>query len=471
MLGVLLFSFLSACSATSSNINAVLDIDYLNDFVSKTLPLIEALISNIPIGNFTYSTSLGFINVTVDLENIVAQNTAAEMVFIAPEEPKYGLLHLIDVSTDLVFEYDLKLGATNTGGHGSLAISKTNLTTALNIEAVDGTAQLELQNTTFEFGAFNLTTELEPDLEALIVQLITAELPLIHDLVVSYVNTNLTELVNPILANWVYQFPINNTDLVIDYSLTDSSIISDLEFATVFLNGTIFDSLIPKVYEGKRTELPAYSTTLAPALQLLVNDWAVNNLVLNLWRNIDFTITEIPASLGIDLKLDTDTLAILLPQLRSYFGRKKPVAIRLYQYPIAGAPELVLNKSIYTKAKFATDFLCDPNGRGYEDSIGFLWSVELELTASLNATSIHAAIKKIELNELELLFSVVGNVNVSLVKTLISDVLKAFLPNINKLISNIEVTLPTIPFLSIKRDQLEINEGFIEAAIELGFGI
>lgn len=471
MLGILLLTFLSASSATSSNINAVVDIDYLNDFVSKTLPLIQALISNIPLGNFTYSDNIGILNITVDLKNIVAENTAAEMVFIAPEEPKYGVLHLIDVSTNLVFDYDLIFGATDSAGHGSLAISKTNLTTTLNIEAVDGAAQLELQNTTFTLGAFDLTSELPADLEALIEQLITSEIPVIHDLVVSYVNTDLTQLVNPILANWVYQFPINNTDLVIDYSLTDSSIISDLEFATVFLNGTIFDSMIPKVYEGKRTELPAYSTTLAPALQLLVNDWAVNNLVLNIWRHIDFTITEIPAALGIDLKLDTDTLAILFPQLRSYFGRKKPVAIRLYQYPIAGAPELVLNKSIYTKAKFATDFLCDPNGRGYQDSIGLLWSVEVELTASLNSTSIHAEIKKIELNELELLFSVVGDVNVSLVKTLISDVLKAFLPNINKLINDIQITLPTIPFLSIKKDQLEINEGFIEAAIELGFGI
>lgn len=464
MLSLLAVALIASASAYNSNVNVVANVDYLNTLAGAVLPTVESLINDLKLGNYTFDVKYSFLSANIEVDSVELVNTTSAPAYFELAEPNLVTLKLHDVSTLVKFYYVFKSGFLNYKGNGSLAISETSFTTTLHVDSVNNKPQVFLQNTDVKIGKYVLTTELSSTLQNILVEALTAEIGTIQQTINDKVNT-LGDTVNPLLANVSYAFLIPNTNVVIDASLTDSTVVTNSLFGTAFLNATVYDQSNPQNYAGAKVELPILASLAGP-LQALVSEWAVNEFLLNFYTYADFTIDEIPAEYGVTLT--TTTLATFLPEIRNVYGDNVPVALRFYGTKDKAAPEVHVNNNLSGKLTFANDILVN-SGSGFSRALTLVWGLSFDVSGTLTNFTVNATINSITLDALELADSQIGAVNIDNAKAFLSNMYKVFLPVVNQQLANLTIPSIDIPYVTILSAGAKAGVGYIEAVGEVAW--
>jgi len=461
---LLAVALIASASATSSNVNVVANVDYLNTLAQAVLPTVEGLINDLKLGNYTFDVKYSFLTANIEVDNVELVDTTSSAAYFTLAEPNLLTLKLENVSTLVKFYYVFKSGFLNYKGNGSLAVSETNFVTTVHIESANSKPQVFFQDTAVKIGKFVLQTELSSTLQNILVQALTAEIGTIEQTVASTVNT-LSDTVNPLLAGINFAFAIPDTPVVIDAGLTDSTVATDSLYGTAFLNGTVYDQTNPQTYAGHKVELPTVSSLNGP-LQALVSEWAVNNFLLNFYTYADFTIDEIPAQYGVSLT--TTTLATFLPELRTVYGDNVPLALRFYGTKDKAAPEVHINNGVNGRLAFNNDILVS-NASGFSRALTLAWGLSFDVSGTLTDFTVNATINSITLDGLEVVDTQMGAIDIESSKTFLSNLYKAFLPAVNQQLAALTIPAIDIPYVTILSAGAKSGVGYLEAVAEVAW--
>lgn len=452
--------------ATQSSVHISASQNPFKEVVGILLAFGEGYSIGYGLGNYSIPLSSGILKGTLNLTDVTLQGVTADLgssgiSFVAPNDIE---LVLNDVKAVINFNFVLKESFITYRGTGVLTISKTLFAFYTSILATSkGKPEFfeNFLNTTI--GSLTLTSTLPNTINSALESSLISEIPTIEN-EVKWTIGNKTIEINELLSFVNYQYPIQALNSVIDFHLSQNTLVSNgyLCFAITgeLLNATNSQPFIPFT----PGQLPNTASDNLD-FQGFLADNLVNSLVVAYWDQFNAKVTSLPASFP--LKLTTDGLAFLIPNLKTTYGKGKNVALTFSSSPAYRFPQIWTNNSLNINVTLNTHFSVEVVPGQWQSALDLLTSIYVNADAGLVNTDVSLVINTINVWQVQVINSNVGTVNTYVLNLLLGNLMQLLTPIINVELGNFNITLPKIPYVDITADLVQINTGYIEVAASL----
>ncbi|CAG9317568.1 unnamed protein product [Blepharisma stoltei] len=438
----------------------------LHEIVQILLAFGEGYSINYTLGNFTFNFNAGFKGelelMNVQLQGVTANLTTSGLTFKEPDEIQ---LAINDGKIVVTFNYLLKYGLTykGTGTLTILGLDFDYFITVIQTQPKDK-AQILIRHLAAVITNIELTTTgLSSTIKKLLLEAMISEIPTLEKTIEGYV-ANKTDDINMLLYILPYELELESLRSIIDLHLTQNTSVSNGYLSIPFLgevyNSTTKSSFIP----FKAIDLPAYGAD-GLDFQIFLSDYFLNSLVVAYWGLLNIDLKQLPPT--IPLKLTTDGLAFLIPNLKQTYGKGKNVALTFNSDPAYQYPTVWTNNSLNFNATLQTKFAVQTSSTAWTNALDLLTSIYINANLHLNGTVLNFDINTLDLWQVSVINSNVGTVNTAVLSMLLENLFDILVPIINNDLGKVNISLPKIKYIEFTDDILVLNNGYSEIAANI----
>lgn len=239
------------------------------------------------------------------------------------------------------------------------------------------------------------------------------------------------------------------------------------------LNGEITNVAEQKAYPNNAAAMPDYDPEITQPIHLFASQYVLQAAAKCVWTGVQIPLTSLPDSLGI--KLTTNGLAFLIPQLQKAYGRDRNVTLVL-KGDNSTDPIIKVDNTVGLDAVLKIAFYVD-----YEDENRHAVDLSLRLVGdvqgSLSNSVIALKINSLDIMSLEQTYldpdpkTNMQPVEVNLLLPFLTVIVRTYLVVINLTYSSIPITLPKIPLFKITESEARVKNGYLEAGINLSLDL
>ena len=411
--------------------------------VQEILQIAESLggksLSVLILGNFTYALSS---KVSVQLTNVTADNSISfkypNIFFL---EPNLVSINLTNFSSFVSFNYTEIIDGLKHKAYGNLTAPSVNISiVAAFVRNVDY-LQLEFQSVEVAIANLTLKTQLVSGLDLELQAAINGDLKNIESAVVAVIEAK-GQSIDMVLAGLPRYLPIPPLQMMLDMSLADDTIVestyASLSFRGEFLSYPYRQSILP----FNPRPMPPLQAGGDP-LMAQISEYGVQILVNALWSEINFNLTQLPA--GLPIKLTTDGLGFLVPNLKKTYGPGKNVTIQISKNPLLPYVALELNNGLMELALgMALSFFVVVNPNNISHAVDLQLNFTATIGMNIDDFVLDLNIQAMSLLDVGYTNSDVGNINIVLLQKLLVALFRTILPIVNLLTTNITLPEPNL---------------------------
>ena len=425
--------------------------------VQEILSLAESLggknLAVIPFNNYTYNLSK---TVYVQIYNLSATNAISfkypNIFFVAPNLVQ---INLTNFQSFVKFNYTEVIVLEKIHGYGNITAPSVNISIVATFSEFQGSLQVNFQSVVVQIANVTVNTTLKSGLNIELQNAINSDLPNITKDIEAAIYAEASKI-DLILAGLPKYLPFPPLGLMFDISMANDTLVEGTYMSLSF-KGEILTYPF-------RTAVGVFNPQPLPQLQpgypwqAQFSDYIIETLLNSQYVNLNLTLGEFPP--GIPLKLTTDGLGFLIPNLKKTYGSGKNVTINVM--PSANQPYLTLTSSnglfnigAWITLKFYV--VVSPTNISHAvdldipfdifigfNIINFIMNVDIDHMTLLNITTP---------------FTNVGAVNIPLLNKLLVALFKTVLPIINALIpKDINIPQPNIPVVFYE-SSVTVSEG------------
>lgn len=432
--------------------------------VQEILQIAEGLggkkLSLIPLGNQTYEVTS---SVKVEIENILAKNSISfkypNIFFI---EPNLVSINLTNLSSFVSFNYTEIIVFEKINGFGNLTVPSINITILTAFVRSGVSLQMEIQSVDVQIANVTLNTELKSKEDLALQNAINSNLKAVSLEIEGLIYAEGPKI-DMILAGLPKYLPIPPLQMMLDLGLANDTLVEST-YMTLAFSGEILTY-------PYRTSIAPFNPRPLPLLepgyplQAQISDYVFQILGNGFWAGVKHNITALPAALPI--KLTTDGLGFVIPNLKKTYGSGKNVTIEISPSPYM--PYVLLNTSnglvnleLGMQVRFFV--VVSPTNTTHALDLQLIFAAFIDF--NIEDFVLDLDIKYMNLLQVQVENSSVGVVNVVLLKKLLVALFKTILPIINALTGNIQIPQPNIPLIFY-----EMSVTISDGCLLLGAGI
>jgi len=261
-----------------------------------------------------------------------------------------------------------------------------------------------------------------------------------------------------------YDFPLASLNANIDLHLPTNTVVTSnyllIPFSGQVNNSTTGQTFIPY----NPGYLPLYGKD-GLEFQFFVSDYTLSSLVVAYWNQFNAVVSSLPASFP--LQLTTDGLAFLIPNLKTTYGKGKPVSLQFTSDPNFGFPQVWTNNSLNFNATLMTQFNVEATPGKWQVALDLLTSVYINANLGVSGTNVTLMINAINVWQVKVINSNCGTVNTIVLNMLLQNLLSILQPIINVELATFPIAIPKIPYVEITADLVVLSNGYTEIAASL----
>lgn len=382
-------------------------------------------------------------------------------------------LNLKDLEGVIDFNYTFISGFADRKGTGNVSISEIQIVVStrlfahpnilepnklgpvLKIEKVDlVSAKIEIN--------FNDLGNLEKLVQYVIVNTQNAFLALLKKELSGDLLTKIDQQIFNAMVNMPLYIDVPNTNLTIDYSLTESPQVID-NYLELSLNASIDSRVQGIVYEGPSNPVPRFPSGI-DSIILFINEYVFQSALYTLFKQNKLDVFLNSEKIAL---LTTSTLGIAIPELYEHYGASKPVDVRLdaKEYPI-----ILFNiNDTKLNASFISDFIVKVNDTDSEKALTLDLKVITDFDLFMNNGIIKIILNEIKLEQIVVLESLIGDVQADMLATSLNNLIYSFKKVIETSINTelAKIKIPNIAGISFDRSSFDSHEGYIQVKVEM----
>jgi hypothetical protein len=445
LLSCLATALLISAVAAEPGVQASLSANVINDLLQEKLPELLSNITDLNLGGFTEYFEIALIKGHIEVENLTVKHVgydpqSTKVTFAAPNLFSF---EISDVSIDLTSKTKIRYGLiSETYNRLEIKTKKASASLSAGLVATsNGSLQVDLQSFELKLGDLDVQTH---TFFGLFVKL-GAKLfkPFIAKQIKKAVEDEVPTL-NKALASLSYTVRIPNSSTVIDLHLAAQPAVVNNLYYLIQLQGnsalTTTDPLNP-TYD----------------VQAQLSDSFVSSVLEFVWPLVNITISEFAGQ-----TLTTDTVGLFLPGLVKTFGSDQPLGFHL---------SIDANYTPSVRFTPTIDILIEPDVE-FLVKVNSTWEHAFTLHLQTNATAnfevvnstLSAKVQSMKFTSVSYSDSVIGNINLTNLKFLLTQAVNIIVPLVNSKLANVTLPLDDIPIFQVTSDEA----GSVVGAI--GFG-
>jgi hypothetical protein len=425
----------------------------LNSFIKSSLSVIALnkshYYSNCTLSNLVINNSFPLADYNVSLSNVID-------------------LSFVDFQSFITFNYSYNDTEVYDHGYGNISVTNSSLNILAFVNASDGYLQINQQNYdnadlgNFSIQAFSIDQNQEVNATILqnLANSVNSLIPTI-DLVIDGELYSKINNLNTILTGLPRYLPLPPLGTMVDMHVTNDPD-SENGYLALSYNGEALS------YPFRSSILPFNPPALPEmesgmSLQAQLSIYLIDALAKSAFYGLNYNLSSLPST--IPIKLTTDGLAFLLPNLKKIYGPGKPIILNLSPGPYTQEECLnitIAGTSLNISANFRIGiYVVDGNVTYYPLYIDHFIQTYLDL--SIADFSGKFFIYNFNLTCLE--FSNPELVNIPLFNKILGSLIITVLPIVNAILSNITFPNPSAGFITDVSVAIGTNSFILQAQV------